>query len=126
MHAFIFCRLSRKSWKESEWWSYLKDFEASQAIDIIHFIGNKKSKENFEKFCYKLWAVWKDRCEIIHNKNSGHIILGCWADQALSNYQKAQQYTIPKGQTLVDKFHNLFGSNTDRLTTIFVDAAFDD
>lgn len=57
----------KKGWKATDWWEILKNLEGCQTIDIIHYLGKIMSQSDFERFCIKLWVIWKDRCSQVHN-----------------------------------------------------------
>lgn len=59
-HILIFCRVSKKAWKTTEWWDILKNLKGAQTIDIVHAMEKIMNRSNFERFCIKLWGIWND------------------------------------------------------------------
>lgn len=68
----------------------------SYAIDILDSLEKTLKKPNFERFCTKMWGVWKDRCTLAHNpkaraRTKDTPQLGQWTDGFLHEFQKSQK-----------------------------------
>lgn len=107
-------------------WHILKHLEGLQTIDLLYLIESQETRLNFERFCFKLWGVWKDRCALTHNDSSTRALMGYWTDQALENFQKAQRTILVNGTSLLARYATTYKSTNLQSLSIFVDAAYDD
>lgn len=94
-------------------------------------MGEKLTRQDFEKFCTKLWGVWKDRCTLAHKHQKSKICadtepLGQWTDNYLHEFYNANNRLPSTGNSLIKRYSSIDKEPPPSLYTVFTDVAFCD
>lgn len=74
-HVLFFCQGIKRAWKETGWWKILKRLKHHNIREILLFMEESLTPEDWDIFCTKIWGIWKDRCNITHKPSPTHPVI---------------------------------------------------
>lgn len=126
-HVLFFCWEAKKSWRYTGWWQKIKKHAQNNFLEILLFMKESCSRDDWEAFCVKSWGVWKDQCTNIHDKNNYDLRITRstnWTDYFIQAFRKAKD--AQKKQTRNTNINYSVSTEEDQEAshTLYTDAAF--
>lgn len=91
-HALFWCKKSKSFWKDTLFYTFLKDVRNLEIFDLFIWMEKMLSCSNLELFAMKTWAIWQEQMSIIHGVKLRISRMDVvWSDSLLSEFHTSRE-----------------------------------